>query len=76
MKTTYHCPREPYAGRTFTSKDDFLRQLRGGKSEQLAPKGNNQPASRKETTRRLDDAPAVASVSGFSTMGRVRVDLL
>ena len=41
-KTTYHCHEGPYAGRTFKSKEEFLRQLRGTNSEQLAPK-NNQP---------------------------------
>jgi len=41
-KTSYHCHEGPYAGRTFKSKEEFLRQLRSGKSEQLAPK-NNQP---------------------------------
>lgn len=39
-KKSYHCHQGQFAGRTFKSKEDFLRQLRGGKSEQLAPKSN------------------------------------
>ena len=75
MKTTYHCHESPYAGRTFTSKDDFLRQLRGGKSEQLAPK-SNQPASRKQTTRRLDEAPGCRECLRIFDDGQGPCDLL
>jgi hypothetical protein len=39
-KVSYHCHQGPFAGRTFKSKEDFLRELRGGKSEQLSPKKN------------------------------------
>lgn len=39
-KTSYHCHQGQFAGRTFKSKEDFLRELRGGKSERLSPKGN------------------------------------
>ena len=39
-KVTYHCHQGQFAGRTFKSKEDFLKELRGGKSEQLAPKNN------------------------------------
>jgi|SRR4030095_8975836 hypothetical protein len=39
-KVSYHCHQGQFAGRTFKSKEDFLRQLRGGKSEQLSPKSN------------------------------------
>ena len=39
-KVSYHCHKGPFAGRTFKSKEDFLRELRGGKSEQLSPKKN------------------------------------
>lgn len=39
-KVSYHCHQGEFAGRTFKSKADFLRELRGGKSEQLSPKGN------------------------------------
>jgi hypothetical protein len=39
-KVTYHCHQGQFAGRTFKSKEDFLRQLRGGKAEQLSPKNN------------------------------------
>ena len=39
-KVSYHCHQGQFIGRTFKSKEDFLRQLRGGKSEQLSPKNN------------------------------------
>jgi hypothetical protein len=39
-KVRYHCHQGEFIGRTFKSKEDFLRQLRGGKSEQLSPKSN------------------------------------
>ena len=39
-KVSYHCHQGQFAGRTFKSKEDFLKQLRGGKSEQLSPKNN------------------------------------
>jgi len=32
-KASYHCHQGQFVGRTFKSKEDFLRQLRGGKSE-------------------------------------------
>lgn len=37
---SYHCHQGEFAGRTFKSKADFLRELRGGKSERLAPKSD------------------------------------
>jgi hypothetical protein len=46
-KVSYHCHSGQFAGRTFKSKDDFLRELRGGKSERLAPK-NNPPVFEKK----------------------------
>jgi len=39
-KTSYHCHQGQFAGRTFKSKEEFLRQLRGGKTEQLSPKAS------------------------------------
>jgi hypothetical protein len=39
-KVSYHCHQGQFTGRTFKSKEDFLRQLRGGKAEQLSPKNN------------------------------------
>jgi hypothetical protein len=39
-KTSYHCHQGQFVGRTFKSREDFLRQLRSGKSEQLSPKNN------------------------------------
>ena len=42
-KVSYHCHQGEFVGRTFKSKADFLRELRGGKSERLAPK--NDPLS-------------------------------
>ena len=46
-KVSYHCHQGQFAGRTFKSKADFLRELRGGKSEQLSPKNNPPPPERK-----------------------------
>jgi hypothetical protein len=46
-KVTYHCHQGQYAGRTFKSKEQFLRELRGGKSEQLSPKSNQPQLERK-----------------------------
>lgn len=44
-KVSYHCHEGEFVGRTFKSKEDFLRRLRQGKSEQLTPRGNAaQPA--------------------------------
>lgn len=39
-KASYHCHQGQFAGRMFKSKEDFLRQLRGGKAEPLSPKSN------------------------------------
>ncbi len=39
-KVSYHCHQGQFAGRTFKSKEDFLRQLRGGKTETFSPKNN------------------------------------
>jgi hypothetical protein len=39
-KKSYHCHQGQFAGRTFKSKEEFLRELRGGKSERLSPKSN------------------------------------
>jgi hypothetical protein len=39
-KESYHCHQGQFAGRTFKSKEDFLRELRGGKSERLSPKND------------------------------------
>lgn len=46
-KVSYHCHQGRFAGRTFKSKEDFLRQLRGGKSERLSPKDNPPQLQRK-----------------------------
>ena len=46
-KASYHCHNGQFAGRTFKSKEDFLRELRGGKSARLAPK-NNPPVFEKK----------------------------
>jgi hypothetical protein len=42
-KVSYHCHQGEFAGRTFKSKEDFLRQLRAGKAEQLSPKNHPPP---------------------------------
>ena len=46
-KVSYHCHQGEFAGRTFKSKEDFLRELRGGKSEALSPKNNPPPPENK-----------------------------
>jgi len=46
-KVSYHCHQGPFAGRTFKSKEDFLRELRGGKSDRLAPRNNPPPPEKK-----------------------------
>jgi len=46
-KTSYHCHSGQFAGRTFKSKEDFLRELRSGNSPRLAPK-NNPPVLEKK----------------------------
>jgi hypothetical protein len=37
---SYHCHQGQFVGRTFKSKEDFLRQLRGGKSEHFSPRAS------------------------------------
>ena len=49
-KVTYHCHQGEFAGRTFKSREDFLRQLRGGKAEQLCPKKNQPQVEKKIDT--------------------------
>ena len=39
-KVSYHCHQGQFAGRTFKSKEDFLRELRSGKAEPFSPKSN------------------------------------
>ena len=46
-KVSYHCHQGPFAGRTFKSKEAFLRELRGGKAQQLSPKHNPPPPEKK-----------------------------
>jgi hypothetical protein len=46
-KVSYHCHQGQFVGRTSKSKEDFLRELRGGRSEQLSPK-NNPPQPQKK----------------------------
>jgi hypothetical protein len=44
-KKNYHCHQGEFVGRTFKSKEDFLRRIREGKAEQLSPRGNaDQPS--------------------------------
>jgi len=45
---SYHCHQGQFAGRTFKSKEEFLRELRGGKSTQLSPKNNSTPSQKKK----------------------------
>jgi hypothetical protein len=46
-KAGYHCHQGQFAGRTFKSKEEFLRQLRGGKAESLSPKSNQPQVEKK-----------------------------
>jgi hypothetical protein len=52
-KVTYHCHQGQFAGRTFKSKEDFLRELRGGKSEPFSPKANPPVPPEKRTESQL-----------------------
>ena len=47
-KVSYHCHQGQFSGRTFKSKEEFLRELRGGKSTQLSPKNNPLPPQKKK----------------------------
>jgi hypothetical protein len=47
-KVSYHCHQGQFAGRTFKSKEDFLRELRGGKSGPLSPKSTPPPQFEKK----------------------------
>ncbi|HEY1268900.1 MAG TPA: hypothetical protein VGH16_16710 [Candidatus Binatia bacterium] len=48
-KVSYHCHSGQFAGRTFKSKEDFLRELRGAPSPPLSPKNNpHEPAKKIE----------------------------
>jgi hypothetical protein len=46
-KVSYHCHQGQFSGRTFKSKEEFLRELRSGKSPQLSPKNNLPPLEKK-----------------------------
>ncbi|HEY1232154.1 MAG TPA: hypothetical protein VGH22_02115 [Candidatus Binatia bacterium] len=46
-KVSYHCHQGQFAGRSFKTKEDFLRELRGGKATQLSPKNNPPPQQKK-----------------------------
>src|SRR5215831_8863793 len=54
-KVSYHCHQGQFAGRTFKSKEDFRRELRGGKSPQLTPKIIR--PSRRESPKNSDLEP-------------------
>src|SRR5213076_3020769 len=62
-KVSYHCHQGEFIGRTFKSKEDFLRQLRGGKSEQLSPKSNPPLAQKKSDKSILAHGLARATLS-------------
>ena len=50
-RVSYHCHEGEFVGRSFKSKEDFMRRLRQGKSEQLSPRGNAaQPSSPQKRT--------------------------
>ena len=42
-KGNYHCHQGPYAGKSFPSRDEFLRQLRSPKSALPKPKDSPLP---------------------------------
>jgi len=46
-KVSYHCHNGEFAGRTFKSKEEFLRQLRSGKMEQSPLKFTPPPLEKK-----------------------------
>ena len=46
-RVSYHCHQGQFSGRTFKSKEEFLRELRAGKSDQLSPKSNLPPFEKK-----------------------------
>ncbi len=50
-KVSYHCHQGQFAGRTFKSKDDFLRELRGGKAEPFSPRANRPVQPQKRTDK-------------------------
>jgi hypothetical protein len=50
-KVSYHCHQGQFAGRTFKSKEDFLRELRGGKAEPFSPKANPPVQPEKRTDK-------------------------
>ena len=52
-KVSYHCHEGEFVGRTFKSREDFLRRLRQGKSEQLSPRGN--PAQPPPLQKKIED---------------------
>jgi hypothetical protein len=52
-RVSYHCHEGEFVGRSFKSKEDFMRRLRQGKSEQLSPRGN--PAQTSPPQKRLED---------------------
>jgi hypothetical protein len=52
-KVSYHCHQGEFVGRTFKSREDFLRRLRQGKSEQLSPRGN--PAQPPALPKKVED---------------------
>jgi hypothetical protein len=52
-KVSYHCHEGEFVGQTFKSREEFLRRLRQGKSEQLSPRGN--PAQPPPPQKRIED---------------------
>jgi hypothetical protein len=46
-KVSYHCHNGEFAGRTFKSKEEFLRLLRSGKTEQSPLKFTPPPLEKK-----------------------------
>jgi hypothetical protein len=52
-KVSYHCHEGEFVGRTFKSREDFLRRLRQGKSEQLSPREN--PVQPPTPQKRIED---------------------
>jgi hypothetical protein len=52
-KVSYHCHEGEFVGRNFKSREEFLRRLRQGKSEQLSPRGN--PAQLPPPQKKIED---------------------
>jgi hypothetical protein len=56
-KGNYHCHQGPYAGKSFPSRDEFLRQLRNPKSNLPQPKYTASRSNRGLSTWKIETGP-------------------